>query len=210
MEIDIQTLEDTVCVHIHLCLLAHRTSAERWYNTPAIQQTRLFTCELTLSLQLLKYVVSNYWNMYGTSVPRNTVSPAFVHPASNQKYYNTSRLRGLTMQSHQTVRGIGTMSGEQRHLTLSHLSPSAWKWRKYKIWICLRCASSTGALFVCWAGPLIDRLLPLGKCSMAVLQPKANTLNYWKSARNSCCFSKREKRGCRSDFKCKKNPPSAF
>lgn len=159
---------------------------KRPFNMPVIHQTRLFTCELTLSLQLLKYVVSNYWNMYATSVPRNTVSPAFLHPASNQEYYNTSRLGGLTMQSHQTVRGMGTMSGVQRHLTLSHPSPSAWKWRKYKIWICLRCESSTGALFVCWAGPLIVRLLPVGKRSMAGLQPKANTLNYWKSAQNSC------------------------
>lgn len=99
-----------------------------WCNMPAIHQTRLSTCGLTLSLQLLKYVVSNYWNMYATSVPRNFLWLSHILP-HNQEYYSTSRFKGLTMQSHQTVRGIGTLSG-------CLVSPqSAWKWRKYEIWI---------------------------------------------------------------------------
>lgn len=134
---------------------------KKWHNMPAINQTKLSTCGLTLSSQLLKYVVSNYWNMYATSVPRNTFSPAFSHSGSNQEHYSASRFKGLTVQSHQTVRGIGTMSGDQRHLSLALISPpSAWKWWKYEIWICLGCESSTGALFVCWAGPSDWSLAP--------------------------------------------------
>lgn len=166
-----------VCVHVHFLFLLDQQNpggGGKWHNMPAINQTKLSTCGLTLSSQLLKYVVSNYWNMYATSVPRNTFSPAFSHPGSNQEHYSASRFKGLTVQSHQTVRGIGTMSGDQRHLSLALISPpSAWKWWKYEIWICLGCESSTGALSVCWAGPLIDRSLPLGKRSMAGLQPES-------------------------------------
>lgn len=55
---------------------------------PALQQTKVFTCELTLSLKLLKYVVWSYWNMYDESIPRNTASQTFPHLTSsaNQEY----------------------------------------------------------------------------------------------------------------------------
>lgn len=107
MEIDVPDISVHVCACIHCCLLDQQKTGRKWCNMPAIHQTRLSTCGLTLSLQLLKYVVSNYWNMYATSVPRNTVSPAVSHPASNQEYYSTSRPKGLTMQSHQNCQGDG-------------------------------------------------------------------------------------------------------
>lgn len=97
---------------------------KKWCNMPGIHQTRLSTCGLTLSLQLLKYVVWNYWNMYATSVPRNTAAPAPSHPPASQELYSTSRLTRLTMQSHHSVRGIETMSREQRHLTPPPRLPS--------------------------------------------------------------------------------------
>lgn len=70
-----------ISVRVCVCASVHFW----WCNMPAIHQTRLSTCGLTLSLQLLKYVVSNYWNMYATSVPRNTFSLAFSHPASQPR-----------------------------------------------------------------------------------------------------------------------------
>lgn len=154
---------------------------------PAIHQTRLSTCGLTLSLQLLKYVVSNYWNMYATSAPRNTVSEA-LSPASNQEYYSSSQLRGLTLQSNQTVRGIGTMSGAQRHLTISRL-PSicmkmeeVWDMDLAQMWdldrgaFCMLSWSSDWLLAPPWK-TLDDRAATESK-----------KLNYWKSAQNSCCI----------------------
>lgn len=159
-------IDGLTSVFVHACvlffLLDQQSPRKKWCNIPAIHQTRQSTCGLTLSLQLLKYVVSNYWNMHATSVPRNTFSLAFSHPASNQGYYSTSRFEGLTMQSHQTVRGIGTMSGEQKHLSLCCslflVSPSIWK--QEEMWD-MDLEGSTGVLFVCWASPVIDRLLPL-------------------------------------------------
>lgn len=85
MEIDVLT-SVSVCACVCTFFLVGPTKPREWWcNMPAIHQTRLSTCGLTLSLQLLKYVVSNYWNMYATSVPRNTFSLAFSHPASQPR-----------------------------------------------------------------------------------------------------------------------------
>ncbi len=188
-----------LCVHVFACW-TNKIQGES--DAICSHTPKLSSCGLTLSLLVLKYVVSDCWNMYGASVPRNTVSPAFQHTASNHECCSTSRLKGLTMQSHQTVRGDGG-NVRSAETSSSHVSaPSAWKRRKYEIWICLRCESLTAALFVCWAGPLIDctPLPPLAKARWQGCNPKANMLNYWKSARNSCCVtSPDEKRGWRDD-----------
>lgn len=86
---------------------------------------------------------------------------------------STATPRGLTRQSHQTAKGDG--SRVRRRPTFP--PPSAWKRRKDEIWICLRCESSTRALFVCLAGPSIDLSLRLGGRSIAGLRAKANTLH---------------------------------
>lgn len=143
---------------------------------PGLQQTMVFTCGLTLSLKLLKYVVWNYWNMYDESVPRNTASQTFPHLTSsaNQEYYSTSRLWWLTVQSHQTVRVIGTVSRERRHLTLPFLPSICMKMEE--IWdmdLPQMWELNRGALFVCWAAPLIDCSLHFGK-HWAAIKSKYN------------------------------------
>lgn len=85
MEIDVLTSVSVCACACTFFLVGPTKPREWWCNMPAIHQTRLSTCGLTLSLQLLKYVVSNYWNMYATSVPRNTFSLAFSHPASQPR-----------------------------------------------------------------------------------------------------------------------------
>ena len=189
----------STCVRDYVFLFAcwtNKKTGRKWCNMPAIHQTRLSTCRLTLSLQLLKYVVSNYWNMYATSVPRNTFSPAFSKSSLQPRVVQPRQIqRGLTMQSHQAVWGTGTMSGAQRLLTPSplHLHENGGNMR-YGSASDVR--ASTGALFVCWAGPLIDRSLPLGRRSMAGGRnpKKASTRNYWKSARKTAAGTRSPKR----------------
>ena len=190
-----------MCVCFFACWT--NKTGKKWCNMPAIHQTRLSTCGLTLSLQLLKYVVSIYWNMYATSVPRNTVSPASSHPASNQEYYSTSRLKGLTMQSHQTVRGIGTMSGEQRRLTLClsrlplHLHENGGKMR-YGFASDVR-ARQGRFLYVELVHWLIARS-PLAKRSMAgraATRPKQ--IRWIIGSQLKTAAASFSKRGCRDD-----------
>lgn len=108
--------------------------------------------------------------MYAASVPGNAVSPGFFNPAGKQEHRHTERADKAITSNCQ--------GGWEPCQEASDVPPpSAWKRRKDEIWICLRCESSTRALFVCLAGPSIDLSLRLGGRSIAGLRAKANTLH---------------------------------
>lgn len=51
---------------------------------------RVSRCGLTVSSQLLKYVASNYWNMYVTSAPRNSFTPPAAWKHQHQQIYDNA------------------------------------------------------------------------------------------------------------------------
>lgn len=162
---------------------ANRTPNHAGYPTHLWVDTELATSKIC-SLKLLKYACHV---CPGTRI----LQLSHIQPLKPRVLQHRQTQREVTMQSHQTVRGAGTMSTEQRHLTLPRPTfPSAWKWRKYEIWIRLRCESATGGgrfLYVELVHWLIVRS-PLANARCQGCNPKANTLNYWKSAQSSCCI----------------------
>lgn len=147
---------------------ANRTPNHAGYPTHLWVDTELATSKIC-SLKLLKYACHV---CPGTRI----LQLSHIQPLKPRVLQHRQTQREVTMQSHQTVRGAGTMSTEQRHLTLPRPTfPSAWKWRKYEIWIRLRCESATGGghfLYVELVHWLIARS-PLGKRSMSRLQPES-------------------------------------
>lgn len=138
---------------------------------------RISTRGLTGRLQLLKYVASDYWNMYVTSVPRNSFTP---HAACKHQHWQVERAdyaMASNCQGSVATPGAHTrLNPPPKHTHTHTVCPSAWKDWNYEIWIGLGCGSSAGVLSVRWAGPLIDLSLPLGGCltaRVAAQKPKA-------------------------------------